>query len=182
MTNDVRTLLYVMSAVMLLSAFAVADDVQELSWDDLIPETESSPQAEPSPPVGPGGGPAVDDERYWQGEAFDDFFAAPAHPMGVVEKLDGERVKLPGFIVPLEIADGGKVSEFLLVPYFGACIHYPPPPPNQIVYVTVPKPAELESLWTPVWVTGEMRTEDRHSDMGSASYSLTAETIEEYEY
>ena len=51
-------------------------------------------------------------------------------------ELDGKQVKIPGFIVPLDVAKDGTVSEFFLVPYFGACIHVPPPPPNQIVYVT----------------------------------------------
>jgi hypothetical protein len=49
--------------------------------------------------------------------------------------LDGQNIRLPGYIVPLEVSEEGRTTEFLLVPYFGACIHVPPPPSNQIVHV-----------------------------------------------
>lgn len=53
----------------------------------------------------------------------------------VVKALDGQNIRLPGYIVPLEVSEEGRTTEFLLVPYFGACIHVPPPPSNQIVHV-----------------------------------------------
>jgi hypothetical protein len=69
--------------------------------------------------------------------------------------LDGKTVRMPGFVLPLEYA-GKKVAEFLLVPWVGACIHTPPPPPNQIVHVRMAKGAEFESkgIFAAVWVTG----------------------------
>ena len=70
----------------------------------------------------------------------------------------------------------------MLVPYFGACIHFPPPPANQIVYVILEKPVELESPWEPIWAIGELKTEFRGSDFGSAGYTMAGHTIEEYEY
>ncbi|WP_446830670.1 DUF3299 domain-containing protein [Candidatus Foliamicus sp.] len=99
---------------------------------------------------------------------------------GVVEALDGVDVKIPGFIVPLEVTTGGKVSEFLLVPYFGACIHYPPPAPNQIVYVTVEEPISLESTWDAIWATGELKTEFSDFGLGAAGYKMVSGTIEPY--
>ncbi len=71
------------------------------------------------------------------------------------DKLDGKIVKIPGYIVPLDYSGTG-VTEFMLVPYVGACIHVPPPPPNQLVYVTTDKPWDTMTLWEPVWVTGEI--------------------------
>ncbi|MCG8368938.1 MAG: DUF3299 domain-containing protein, partial [Proteobacteria bacterium] len=65
---------------------------------------------------------------------------------------------------------------------FGACIHYPPPPANQIVYVTLDKPVELESPWDPIWATGELKTESYESDLASAGYTMAGRTIEEYKY
>jgi hypothetical protein len=56
----------------------------------------------------------------------------------IVEDLNGRIVRMPGYLLPLDVI-GAKVTEFLLVPYIGACIHVPPPPPNQIVYVKVVK-------------------------------------------
>jgi uncharacterized protein len=98
----------------------------------------------------------------------------------VVESLNGRKVRLPGLVIPLE-GDGKTVSEFLLVPYFGACIHVPPPPSNQIVYVTADsKKTEIHEIYEPVWVTGTLRTEHQHKDMGDSSYTVTADRVEPY--
>jgi hypothetical protein len=99
----------------------------------------------------------------------------------VVEELDGKRVKLPGFVVPLE-NDGEKIHLFLLVPYFGACIHVPPPPANQTVLVSTKKGKEFEGkLFDTVWVKGTLRVEAASSEVGDAGYSLQADVVEDYE-
>jgi hypothetical protein len=98
----------------------------------------------------------------------------------VENSLNGRKVRLPGLVIPLE-GDGKTVSEFLLVPYFGACIHVPPPPSNQIVYVTADaEKAEVHEVYEPVWVTGTLRTEQHHKDMGDSSYTIMAEKVEPY--
>ncbi len=103
--------------------------------------------------------------------------------------LDGKPVRIPGYLLPLEF-DGDKVSEFLLVPYVGACIHSPPPPPNQIVHVKTEEAYTTDGgLYTPVWVNGLMKTEQSQSNLnfidGSSgipsSYALEAISIEPYE-
>ena len=99
----------------------------------------------------------------------------------VVEELDGKLIRMPGFMLPLEYAKGGMVSEFLLVPYFGACIHVPPPPPNQIVYVISQKPIKAKGLWDPVWVTGKMSTKTNINDLGDAAYTLELTELEKYD-
>jgi hypothetical protein len=99
----------------------------------------------------------------------------------VVEELDGRRVKLPGFVVPLE-NDGDKIYLFLLVPYFGACIHVPPPPANQTVLVSTKKGKEFKGrLFDTVWVKGTLRVESTSSDVGDSGYSLQADVVEDYE-
>ncbi len=105
------------------------------------------------------------------------------------EDLDGKPIRMPGYLLPLEF-DGRKVTEFLLVPYVGACIHTPPPPPNQIVHVKSETAFETDGgLYTPVWVSGLLRTEqvssslnyvDGTSDVPSA-YRMDALTVEPYE-
>jgi uncharacterized protein len=99
---------------------------------------------------------------------------APTNP-----KLEGQAVRLPGFVVPLEEGKDG-LREFLLVPYFGACIHSPPPPANQIIHV-LPKSAAkgLRSMDT-VWVTGTLKTVRTDSFMGTASYRLEAAGVTPY--
>lgn len=70
-------------------------------------------------------------------------------------RLDGQVVKLPGYLLPLELS-GKRVTEFLLVPWVGACVHTPPPPPNQIVHVRTGTAVEMKNLFEPVWVTGRL--------------------------
>jgi len=73
----------------------------------------------------------------------------------VVDSLDGKLVKMPGFALPLEF-EGTKVQEFLLVPFIGACIHVPPPPPNQMVFVKLSEPFVVKDIYTPVWIKGRV--------------------------
>ena len=80
-------------------------------------------------------------------------------------ELDGKIVRMPGYALPLEQSEDG-VTEFLLVPYVGACIHVPPPPANQIVYVKLDKAYRVASLYEPIWITGKLVAE-------SASRSLS---------
>ena len=97
------------------------------------------------------------------------------------DKLDGKIVKIPGYIVPLDYSGTG-VTEFMLVPYVGACIHVPPPPPNQLVYVTTDKPWDTMTLWEPVWVTGEIVIKSQTNEWAETGYEISADKIEFYDY
>jgi hypothetical protein len=96
----------------------------------------------------------------------------------VVEELDGKTIRIPGFMVPFDINEMSEVTEFLLVPYFGACIHVPPPPPNQIVYVTTEEAVPFG--WEPVWLEGVLETKTNVNNMGSAAYTLNLTKLEPY--
>ena len=101
--------------------------------------------------------------------------------------LNGQIVRLPGYLLPLEFS-GKQVSEFLLVPWVGACIHTPPPPPNQIVHVKPEKPVAMSGMFEAVWVTGQLTTGAIKKSLslvdGSADievgYSLQATRVEPY--
>jgi hypothetical protein len=101
--------------------------------------------------------------------------------------LNGQLVRLPGYLLPLEFT-GKLVSEFLLVPWVGACIHTPPPPPNQIVHVKPDQPVPMTGLFEPVWVTGPLRAGALSKSLslvdGSADievgYSIRASQVEPY--
>jgi len=97
----------------------------------------------------------------------------------VVEQLSGARIKLAGFVVPLEVA-GDIVHSFLLVPYYGACIHTPPPPSNQIVFVQMQGGYEMGPIDDPVYVSGTLMVERQTSELGSSGYTLYAGKIEPY--
>ena len=94
--------------------------------------------------------------------------------------LDGARTRLPGYVVPLEESRQG-LKEFLLVPYFGACIHTPPPPANQIVHVVLDKPVRGVRSMDAVWVVGTLKTVRRGSDMGVSGYQLRATALAPYQ-
>ena len=96
-----------------------------------------------------------------------------------VDAMDGAAVKLPGYVVPLEEAKG-KLKEFLLVPYFGACIHSPPPPANQIIHVVIPQPDKAFRAMDTVWVSGTLKTSRQESSMGMSGYTLKAARVEPY--
>ena len=105
----------------------------------------------------------------------------------VNEDLVGASVRLPGYVLPLELKDR-KAVEFLLVPTVGACIHTPPPPANQIVHVVYPEGIEVNGLYAPVWITGTMVAQSSVQDVGyvdgqapvSVSYSMQPLLVEGY--
>ena len=106
----------------------------------------------------------------------------------VVGELEGQLVRLAGYALPLEFSDTG-VTEFLLVPYIGACIHVPPPPPNQMVFVRLNQTFNADDLYTPVWVTGRMTVKPSNKELSyvdgesnvNVGYSLDGSTVEPYE-
>ncbi len=98
-----------------------------------------------------------------------------------VADLNNEKVRLPGFIVPFNFEEEGMISEFLFVPFVGACIHVPPPPPNQIVYVTSKKPVAFSSLWDPMWIEGTLTTQRHENVLGNTAYTLQLDKLEPYD-
>lgn len=97
-----------------------------------------------------------------------------------LQEYVGKVVKVPGFMLPLEdFAE--KASEFLLVPYFGACVHTPPPPPNQLVFVEMDGAKTVPvRFWEPIWMHGTLVVEETESVYGSVSFRLVGTEIEEY--
>jgi uncharacterized protein len=93
--------------------------------------------------------------------------------------LVGQAVRIPGFIVPLEDGKDG-LKEFLLVPYFGACIHSPPPPSNQVIHVLPKSPAKGYRSMDTVWISGTLASVQTDSFMGAASWRMEAVTVTPY--
>jgi len=154
-------------ALLFFSLTAYATAWQELNWDDLLPESDLL--AMQQLPAVNHDDPAVE-------------LPAVLKSRNVVTRLAGQAVRLPGFIVPVESDDDMMITEFFLVPYFGACIHVPPPPPNQIVYVKYPRGLKVDNLYDPFWINGKLSVENVSNEMAESSYSMLAEKIEVYEY
>ncbi|PWE16732.1 DUF3299 domain-containing protein [Marinicauda salina] len=148
-----------------------AEAPRELTWPDLIPPEEREQIAAlREGRAGPGateGFPAREDQQI--------------RIFNVVEELDGERVRMPGFILPLDYAERGSAREFLFLPYHGACVHYPAPPPNQVVYLTSEEPIRFDELWDPVWIEGVLTVSRTETDLAAAAYAMTPESVEPYE-
>lgn len=100
---------------------------------------------------------------------------APVEPA-----LNGQRIRIPGFVVPLE-RKGDDVIEFLLVPYFGACVHVPPPPSNQVIHVVPAKPVKGMRTMETFWVSGTLSLQGGDSGMGVYAYRIAAERVEPYQ-
>lgn len=152
-------------------ASITAKAYRELQWGDLVPKgwNPLKQLRATNPGVVNDNDPKA---REAMREAWDN---APT-----VKTLHGTTVKLPGYVVPLEEANG-ELSEFLLVPYFGACMHSPPPPANQIVHVLATKPVKGLRAMDVVWASGTMHTQRQDSHMGVSGYRLVVDTVEPYE-
>ncbi|MFC3095298.1 DUF3299 domain-containing protein [Alteromonas sediminis] len=137
-----------------------AEEARELYWEDLMPEGFNALAA---PPV-----------------SHENSMAQLQPDAPLVESLDGEIVRIPGFVVPLE-GSADSTTEFLLVPYFGACIHVPPPPSNQIVYVKFSEGVKIENLYDAIWVTGKLSTKGWKGDIASVGYTLQGQDISAFD-
>ena len=160
-----------------------AQDYRELDWLDLLPENErtalmSRPPIDHSGGDVGGSGPALGEGR--SSAPSDSEYSAAWQSTNIVGSFNNERVQLPGFVVPLEYDGEQRVTEFFLVPYFGACIHTPPPPPNQIIHVEVEGGLDLPGIQEPYIVRGVMTTEMTHDEIGISAYSIEAEDIVRY--
>jgi hypothetical protein len=145
-------------------------ELMELDWRDLLPEDERSRYSASAPPpehgpLGEGGPPALQRPTTTVNGELADFV-----------------VRMPGFVVPIGTPRDGLITEFLLVPYIGACIHVPPPPANQMVYVTSASGIAADAVHEAYWVTGKMRVESRTTALGTAAYAVEATKVDLYEY
>ncbi|MCB1735902.1 MAG: DUF3299 domain-containing protein [Gammaproteobacteria bacterium] len=154
----------------------VAEGYREIDWDDLIPEDYQPEKlfAKYDEQIAdlPDDDPRADQIMAEVQKLLDN---AP-----VRDDLDGERVKLPGFVVPLE-GDAQRTTDFLLVPYYGACVHVPPPPANQTVFVAAPgNKGKGLNMFDVIWVSGTLRAERFDAQIAQTGYRIDADNITPY--
>lgn len=107
-------------------------------------------------------------------------FEAALKSERVNSSFAGRNIRIPGFIVPLSTNEKREVVEFFIVPYFGACLHMPPPPPNQIIFSSQADGILVEDISAPFWFEGKVKIETRANDMGTAAYALTLDNVTPY--
>lgn len=94
-----------------------------------------------------------------------------------VSGMDGKTIRIGGYPVPLETDAKGRSTVFFLVPYPGACIHVPPPPPNQLILIRYPKGLKLTDIYTPLWAIGTLKIEKVSNDLADAAYAMDASKV-----
>lgn len=152
-------------------------DYQEIMWDELVPSdyTPNAIMEKYADQLA-----EIEDGSAEASELFsqmqEEFNNAPVN-----EELDQTYIKIPGFIAPLEYS-GERITEFLLVPYFGACIHVPPPPVNQTVLVKTAEGQGIDPIdaFDPVWVIGVITAEGTVTALANAGYSVENAMLEAY--
>jgi len=168
-------------AALVLCVSAQAQAPRVLKWEDLVPAAPpkalkpffgNRPAEAPRGPDAPAEPPPSEDRAWMSGPAQQSSGPAP-----VVTALEGERVQIGGYVVPLDF-DSTKVKEFLLVPFVGACIHVPPPPANQIIYVKPAQPFEIKATFDPVYVTGKISVAPTFTGLAETGYTIDAEKVE----
>ncbi|WP_415846040.1 DUF3299 domain-containing protein [Stutzerimonas zhaodongensis] len=159
-----------LSLLLFIHSFAYAAPA-ELDWLELMPPEdrkalEEMPEIEHDSPESDG---FSDQGGLKQGAGLPEVM----YSAKTVSALDGKRIRLGGYPVPLETDNKGRSTEFFLVPYPGACIHVPPPPPNQIVMVRYPAGVMLDDIYAPLWVDGTLKIEPVNNDLAEAAYAIS---------
>jgi hypothetical protein len=145
-----------------------ADAGVDLTWEQLLPEAAKA---------GGVGGALSGVVQHGQLQGLQ---SLRPESVELVTTWVGGRVRLPGYVVPLDF-DGSKVTGFLLVPYMGACIHVPPPPPNQIVYVRTREPVEIDEIFEAVYATGTLEASIMSTELAQVGYRIIDATVKPYE-
>jgi len=158
---------------------------EEIEWTELMPAEDLEALQNPPDYIMDIEEGSAEDKVVNQGEKptdmfFDDEYQRALLSTTVVSEMDGKAIRIPGFIVPLEFNDDKTVSQFFLVPFFGACIHVPPPPPNQVIHVTSSNGVNLENLYTPHWVSGVVNSMFIENEIATATYAMDAVNVEVY--
>ena len=167
MIDASRKFLFAIAATLLVVTLSVSGDFSEAVPE---PTADAQPGASANKPI----------QVNWN--LLSSLNYRTGKPGAELAALDGKFVKVPGFTVTLEDW-ASSAKEFLLVPYVGACIHTPPPPPNQLVYIEMVKGkwAFLDG-WNPVWVEGVLKIEMTKSVYGPVGFTITGQRVYPYEY
>jgi hypothetical protein len=140
-----------------------AQGYAELDWNHMVPK-EDIPLLQKAPPVVHIGNHA----------------GAQFGTLHTVAALDGRKVRLTGYVVPLETDGSGGMTEFFFVPYYGACIHVPPPPPNMLVHVHLARAVPTPQIWDPFWLRGVLRIHAERNAVAASAYAMEPAELVKY--
>ncbi len=153
-----------------------AEKLPETDWLSLMPKSdqkalEAMPEITHNTPEGDGNFTHKGGLKQSKG------LPAVMYSTKTVPEMDGKNIRIGGYPVPLETDAKGRATSFFLVPYPGACIHVPPPPPNQMILIRYPKGLKLDDIYTPLWAIGTLKIEKVSNDMADAAYAMDASKV-----
>jgi hypothetical protein len=178
MTAKKLLIIIAVCVVPLTSVWAIASTLEEtydpavlrsVNWDDLIPEDDGQAMVMKT----------LEEIGVVQDESLKRIFDQ-SESSGVVAALDGQRIEIPAFIVPVQYEEQ-KITAFMLAPYVGACMHSPPPPANQMIFVESEEGIEIENIYHPIYATGIITATSVSTGLADAGYTLRLETTRPYE-
>lgn len=191
MTRVLTLFFFVWINLILLSnlspAYADNDEVyRTIEWIDLLPQDDLNALMEPPEELS-----NIEDGSEYDkissqlsnalSTASDSRYQQALVSTHVRPEFDKQKIRLPGFIVPISLDENQRVTAFFLVPYFGACIHVPPPPPNQIIFSKYPKGINNNSIYDPYWIEGTLHTSLTENDIATSAYTFTVDKVTLYQ-
>jgi len=193
MTRVLTLFFFVWINLILLSslspAYAYADNdevYRTIEWIDLLPQDDLNALMEPPEELS-----NIEDGSEYDkissqlsnalSTASDSRYQQALVSTHVRPEFDKQKIRLPGFIVPISLDENQRVTAFFLVPYFGACIHVPPPPPNQIIFSKYPKGINNNSIYDPYWIEGTLHTSLTENDIATSAYTFTVDKVTLYQ-
>ena len=166
---------------------ATESEHKTIEWQDLIPEDELEVLLNPPAyiwDIEDGSEEDVLNSSLQSSPANEkqDLYQQALVSTKVIEEFDEQKIRIPGFLVPLEFSENSIVTTFFLVPFFGACTHEPPPPPNQIIFSEFEQGKKIDNIYDPVWVSGAIFTSTQTNELATSAYSMIVDDISTYEY
>ncbi|GAC27640.1 DUF3299 domain-containing protein [Brumicola pallidula] len=152
-------------------------DATHLSWEQLMPVTERQIIEKYQQPIAMNFAEQI---LLSINASTDETYRDAMFSTNVVEALLGKQSAVSGFIVPLELGSEQLLTSFFLVPYFGACIHYPPPPPNQMIFVRVNSPMKIPDINIAYTVIGVLKQSLYEDVLGTSAYQFDLISIEQF--
>lgn len=157
---------------------------QTIEWTDLMPQEDLDALMNPPEYLNEISDGSLEDQISSQLKGAmsenDSRYQQALSSTRIKPELNNRKVRIPAFIVPLEYDEAQNVTQFFLVPYFGACIHVPPPPPNQIIFADYQQGMTLGALYDAFWIDGTLQTTLTENDTATSAYSIRIDNIEPY--
>lgn len=180
------TLVVITAFCLITSASSAAAQYREVEWTELMPKEDLAALLDPPDFLnGIEDGSQQDsvaalNQRDITDQKAERYRDALSSTRPIAE-FDQQVIRIPGYVVPLAQNEQRRVTSFFVVPYFGACLHMPPPPPNQILFVNYPQGIELQNLQQPFWFEGKLNIVISKHDLGTSAYTLHVDNYQLYE-